>query len=79
MYRRHANTLEIDVTSIRTRQELHALLYEAFQVPGYYGKNWDAQIGVKNITNVTYYMFAESAGGYVGQPRTFYAKAAWHY
>ena len=46
---------------------------------GYYGKNWDAQIGVKNITNVTYYMFAESAGGYVGQPRTFYAKAAWHY
>ncbi len=46
---------------------------------GYYAKNWDAQIGVKNITNVTYFTTAQSAGGYVGQPRTFYAKAAWHY
>jgi outer membrane receptor protein involved in Fe transport len=46
---------------------------------GYHAKNWDAQIGVKNITNVTYFTTAQSAGGYVGQPRTFYAKAAWHY
>jgi iron complex outermembrane recepter protein len=46
---------------------------------GYYANNWDAQIGVKNITNVTYFTTAQSAGGYVGQPRTFYAKAAWHY
>lgn len=46
---------------------------------GYYAKNWDAQIGVKNIPNVTYFTTAQSAGGYVGQPRTFYAKAAWHY
>jgi iron complex outermembrane receptor protein len=46
---------------------------------GYYAKNWDAQIGVKNITDVTYFTTAQSAGGYVGQPRTFYAKAAWHY
>ncbi len=46
---------------------------------GYYATNWDAQIGVKNITNVTYFTTAQSAGGFVGQPRTFYAKAAWHY
>ena len=41
--------------------------------------HWDAQIGVKNITNVTYYTTAESAGGDVGLPRTYYAKASWHY
>jgi iron complex outermembrane receptor protein len=46
---------------------------------GYYATHWDAQIGVKNIANVTYYTTAQSAGGYVGQPRTFYAKADWHY
>jgi iron complex outermembrane recepter protein len=46
---------------------------------GYYAAHWDAQIGVKNITNVTYFTTAQSAGGYVGQPRTFHAKAAWHY
>jgi iron complex outermembrane receptor protein len=46
---------------------------------GYYAAHWEAQIGVKNITNVTYFTTAQSAGGYVGQPRTFYAKAAWHY
>jgi iron complex outermembrane receptor protein len=46
---------------------------------GYYAAHWDAQIGVKNITNVTYYTTAESAGGAVGLPRTVYAKASWHY
>lgn len=46
---------------------------------GYYATHWDAQFGVKNIANVTYFTTAESAGGYVGDPRTFYLKAAWHY
>jgi outer membrane receptor protein involved in Fe transport len=46
---------------------------------GYYAKNWEAQIGVKNLTDVTYFTTAQSAGGYVARPRTFYAKAAWHY
>ena len=46
---------------------------------GYYATHWDTEIGVKNITNVTYFTLAESAGGYVGQPRTYYVKAAWHY
>jgi iron complex outermembrane recepter protein len=46
---------------------------------GYYAAHWDAQIGVKNLTDVTYFTTAQSAGGYVGQPRTFYAKAVWHY
>jgi iron complex outermembrane recepter protein len=42
-------------------------------------KNWDTQFGIKNIANVTHYTIAESAGGYVGQPRTYYVKASWHY
>jgi len=46
---------------------------------GYYTTHWDAQFGVKNVANVTYFTTAESAGGYVGDPRTFYLKAAWHY
>jgi iron complex outermembrane receptor protein len=46
---------------------------------GYYAAHWDAQVGIKNIANVTYYTTAESAGGAVGLPRTYYAKAAWHY
>jgi outer membrane receptor protein involved in Fe transport len=37
------------------------------------------QVGVKNITDVTYFTTAQSAGGYVGEPRTFYAKANWHF
>jgi iron complex outermembrane receptor protein len=46
---------------------------------GYYAPHWDAEIGVKNITNVTYYTVAQSAGGFVGQPRSYYAKANWHF
>ena len=46
---------------------------------GYFGTHWDAQVGIKNITNVEYFSIAESAGGYVGEPRTYYAKASWHY
>ncbi len=46
---------------------------------GYTASHWDAQLGVKNIANVTYFTTAESAGGYVGQPRTYYVKADWHY
>ena len=42
-------------------------------------KHWDAQFGIKNVANVTYYTIAQSAGGYVGQPRTYYVKASWHY
>jgi iron complex outermembrane recepter protein len=46
---------------------------------GYYSPHWDVQVGVKNIGNITYYTFAESAGGYVGDPRTYYVKANWRY
>jgi iron complex outermembrane receptor protein len=46
---------------------------------GYYAKHWDAQIGIKNIANVEYFTYAESAGGYVGEPRTYYLKASLHY
>ena len=41
--------------------------------------HWDAQIGIKNLTNIEYFTTAESAGGYVGESRTYYAKADWHY
>jgi iron complex outermembrane recepter protein len=46
---------------------------------GYYATHWDVQVGVKNIANVEYFTYAESAGGYVGLPRTYYVKASWHY
>ena len=46
---------------------------------GYYQPKWDVQFGIKNIADVTYYTTALSAGGYVGEPRTFYAKANWRY
>ena len=41
--------------------------------------HWDAQVGIRNLTNIEYFTTAESAGGYVGEPRTYYAKASWHY
>ena len=43
---------------------------------GYYAPHWDAQVGIKNIANVEYFTTAESAGGYVGQPRTYYGRLA---
>jgi hypothetical protein len=42
-------------------------------------RHWDVQFGVKYIGNITDYTFAESAGGYVGDPRTYYVKANWRY
>ena len=45
----------------------------------YSAAHWDAQIGVKNVTNIEYFTTAESAGGYVGEPRTYYGKVDWHY
>ena len=32
----------IDVGSVTSREELHALLADAFGFPDYYGMNWDA-------------------------------------
>jgi iron complex outermembrane recepter protein len=46
---------------------------------GYYAAHWDAQIGIKNIANVEYFTIAQSAGGYVGEPRSYYVKASLHY
>ncbi len=46
---------------------------------GYYATHWDTEVGIKNITDAEYFTTAQSAGGYVGQPRTYYARAAWHY
>jgi ribonuclease inhibitor len=42
MFRRERDELEIDVSSVLTRAELHELLAQAFGFPDYYGKNWDA-------------------------------------
>jgi RNAse (barnase) inhibitor barstar len=42
MYRRGDDRLEIDVGTAKTPEELHDLLFEAFQFPDYYGNNWDA-------------------------------------
>jgi len=46
---------------------------------GYFNPRWDVQFGVKNVFDVTYYTIAQSAGGYVGEPRTLYAKANWRF
>jgi RNAse (barnase) inhibitor barstar len=35
-------SLKIDVSSVKSHQELHSLLKDVFQFPDYYGKNWDA-------------------------------------
>lgn len=46
---------------------------------GYFATHWDAQLGIKNIANVEYFTIAQSAGGFVGEPRTYYVKASLHY
>jgi len=46
---------------------------------GYYAPHWDAEVSIKNIVDVEYFTTAQSAGGYVGQPRTYYGRLAWHY
>jgi len=46
MYRRRDGSLEIDVGTVKTPEELHNLLFEAFWFPDYYGKNWDALMSV---------------------------------
>jgi iron complex outermembrane recepter protein len=38
-------------------------------------KDWDLTLGVKNLTDETYYTAALTAGGAPGMPRTFYLKA----
>jgi iron complex outermembrane receptor protein len=46
---------------------------------GYFQPSWDMQVGVKNLFDATYYTIAQSAGGFVGEPRTLYAKASWRF
>jgi iron complex outermembrane receptor protein len=47
-------------------------------VLSYTRPNWDVAIGVKNIFDVTYFPTALSAGGFVGEPRTFFLKGSYH-
>jgi ribonuclease inhibitor len=37
-----AERLELDLTAVRTPDELQQLLFEAFRLPGWYGFNWNA-------------------------------------
>jgi len=34
--------VQIDVSAVRTRDELHDLLFQKLNFPDYYGGNWDA-------------------------------------
>ncbi len=36
---------------------------------------WDVSIGIKNIANTLYFIAANGAGAFVGDPRTVYVKA----
>jgi outer membrane receptor for ferric coprogen and ferric-rhodotorulic acid len=47
-------------------------------VLSYVQPRWEVAIGVKNMFDVTYFSTALSAGGYVGEPRTFFLKANYH-
>ena len=40
--REAGRSVDIDVSSVRTAQELHDLLRSALGFPDYYGNNWDA-------------------------------------
>jgi len=42
MHHRTEDSLEIDVGAAKTPRELQDLLFDAFQFPDYYGRNWDA-------------------------------------
>jgi len=37
-----ADSLNVDVGSVTSHQELHSLLKDVFHFPDYYGKNWNA-------------------------------------
>jgi RNAse (barnase) inhibitor barstar len=59
MHHRTEDSLEIDVGAAKTPKELHDLLFEAFQFPEYYGRNWDAfdecihDVAVPGIIRIT--------------------------
>jgi ribonuclease inhibitor len=61
MFRREDDSLEIDVGTAKTPQQLHDLLSEAFQFPDYYGSNWDAfdecirDIAVPSIIQISHF------------------------
>jgi iron complex outermembrane receptor protein len=52
-------------------------IWDAFV--GYYQPKWDVAVGVKNLTDATYFVSANGTGGFVGDPRTFYVKADYHF
>ena len=42
MHEHTSERLSVDGAPVTTREELHALLSDAFRFPDYYGRNWDA-------------------------------------
>jgi iron complex outermembrane receptor protein len=41
-------------------------------VLSYVGRSWNASFGVRNLTDTTYFIAANGAGGFVGDPRTYF-------
>jgi iron complex outermembrane recepter protein len=54
----------------------HYMVWNA--VLSYIQPHWDVQVGVKNIFDVNYFPTALSAGGLVGEPRTYFIKGSYH-
>jgi iron complex outermembrane recepter protein len=48
-------------------------------VLSYTQPTWDMSIGIKNISDRRYFVNANGAGAFVGEPRTVFAKAAIHF
>jgi len=51
----------------------HYTIYDL--VLSYNKPKWDLSVGIKNLTDVTYFSTALGSGASVGEPRTFFAKA----
>ena len=61
------------VDALNTLLIPHYTIYDL--VLSYNQPKWDISVGIKNLTDVTYFSTALGSGASVGEPRTLFAKA----